>query len=94
MAKHLNLKSTTDIDVAKAKLNDYFAISETSEELRERLDLRRQEAEKSIKSFAGDVKLIKHRAYRIEADPVMLEQILIKQFTNCLKNELSRERVR
>ena len=42
------LKSTTNFDEAKAKLKDYFAITETSEELRERLDLRRQEVCKSI----------------------------------------------
>ena len=60
-------------------------------ELRERLDLRRQETGKSIESFARDVKLIGYRAYPKAADPVMIEHILIKQFTNCLNNELSRE---
>ena len=93
VAKHLGLKSTTNFDEAKAKLKDYFAITETSEELRERLDLRRQETGESIESFARDVKLIGHRAYPKAADPAMLEHILIKQFINGLNNEVSRERV-
>ena len=29
VAKHLGLKSTTDFDVAKAKLKNYFAITKT-----------------------------------------------------------------
>ena len=62
-------------------------------ELRERLDLRRQEAGESIESFARDIKLIVHRAYPKAADPAMLEHILIKQFVNGLSNEVSRERV-
>ena len=93
VAKQFGLKSTTDFNEAKAKLKDYFAITETSEELRERLDLRRQEAGKSIESFASDIKLIGHRAYTKAADPAMLEHILIKQFVNGLSNEVSRERV-
>ena len=44
LAKHLGHKSTTEIDVGKGKLKVYFAITKSSEELRERLDLRRQEA--------------------------------------------------
>ena len=78
VAKHLGLKSTTGFDEAKAKLKDYFTITEISEELRERLDLRRQEANESIESFACDVKLIGHFAYPKAADPAMLEHILIK----------------
>ena len=93
MDKHLGFKSTTDYNEAKAKLKDYFVITETSEELKKWLDLRRQEAGKSIESFARDVKLIGLRAYPKAADPVMLEHILIKQFTNGLNNELSSERV-
>ena len=93
VAKHLGLKSTTDFDLMKAKFKDYFAITKTSEELRERLDQRRQEAGERIESFARNVKLIGHRAYPKAADPVMLEHILIKLFTNGLNNELSRERV-
>ena len=93
VAKHLGLKSTTNFDEAKAKLKNYFAISEKLEELRERLDLRRQEAGESIESFARDIKLIGHRAYPKAADPAMLEHILIKQFVNGLSNEVSRERV-
>ena len=38
VAKHLGLKSATNFDEAKAKLKDYFAITETSEELRKWLD--------------------------------------------------------
>ena len=79
--------------MAKAKLQDYFAITKTSAKLRERLDLRRQEAGENIESFARDVKLIGHRAYPKAAEPVMLEHIIIKQFTNALNKELSRERV-
>ena len=93
MAKHFGLKSTTDYNEAKAKVKDYFAITETWEHLRERLDLRRQKAGESIESFARDVKLIGHRAYPNAADPVMLEHILIKQFKNGFNNELSKERV-
>ena len=93
LAKLLGLKSTTDFDQAKAKLKNYFVITETSEELREQLDLWRQEAGESMESFACDVKLIGHRAYPKAANPIMLEHILIKQFTNGLNNELSRERV-
>ena len=55
VAKHLSLKSTTNFDKAKAKLKNYFAITETSEELRKRLDLRRQETGTSIESFARDI---------------------------------------
>ena len=61
--------------------------------MRERLDLRRQDANDSIESFARDIKLIGHRAYPKAADPPMLEHILIKQFVNGLSNEVSRERV-
>ena len=61
--------------------------------MRERLDLRRQEAGKSIESFARDIKLIGHCAYPKAADPAMLEHILIKQFVNGLSNVVSRERV-
>ena len=90
VAKHLGLKLTTNFDEAKAKLNDYFAITENSEELRERLDLRCQEAGESIESFAPDIKLIGHRAYPNAADPAMLEHILIKQFVNGLSNKVAR----
>ena len=91
--KHLGFKSMTDFNEAKAKLKDYFAITESSEELRERFDIRCQVASENIESVACDVKLIKHCAYPKTANPVMLEYILIKQFTNGLNNELSRKRV-
>ena len=93
VAEHLGLKSTSMFDEAKAKLKNYFAITETFEKLRERLDLRCQEAGESIESFARDVKLIEHRVYSKAAYPVMLKHILIKKFTNGLNNELSRKRV-
>ena len=93
VAKNLGLKLTTNFDEAKAKLKDYFAITETSKELRERLDLRRQEAGESIESFAREIKLIGHRTYPKLADPAMFEHILIKQFVNGLSNEVSRKRV-
>ena len=93
VAKHLGLKSTTSFDKAMATLTDYFAITETSEDVRERLDLRRQDAGKSIESFARDVKLIGNRGYPKAADPAMFEHILIKQFVNGMNNEVSRDRV-
>lgn len=62
MAKHLGIKVNTNFKEAK-KLKDYFAITETPEELRENLDLRRQEASESTKSYALDIKLISNRAY-------------------------------
>ena len=63
VVKHLGFKSTTGFEGAKAMLKNYFDITETSEELKERLDFRRQEEGESIESFAPDVKLIVHRAY-------------------------------
>ena len=77
---------------SQKKLRDYFAITETAEELREKLDLRKQEPGESIEAFARDVKLIGHRAYP-NGDPELLEHILIKQFTAGLRDEKSRERV-
>ena len=75
-AKHLGLKSTTDFDVAKEKLKDYISITETSQELRVRLDLRHQEAGESIESFVRDVKLIVHCAYPKAADLVSLRSCI------------------
>ena len=63
VAKHLGLRSSTDFEDAKKNLKDYFAITETAEELREKLDFRRQEAGESIEAYARDIKLIGHRAY-------------------------------
>lgn len=93
VAKYLVLKSTTGFDDTKAKLIDYFAITETSKELRKRLALCRQEAGESIETFAPDVKLIRHGAYLKAANSAMLEHIVIKQFVNSLNNEMLRERV-
>ena len=91
-AKHLGIKSTTDYEEAREKLKDYFAITETKEELIEKLDLRRQGPNESIEAFARDIKLIGHRAYP-KGDPDLLERILIKTFTNGLRDDKSRERV-
>ena len=92
VAKHLGIGSQTPFAEAKKKLKDYFAITETTEELREKLYLRQQEAGESIEAFARDIKLIGHRAYP-KGDPELLEDILIKQFTSGLKEAKSRERV-
>ena len=62
-SKHLRIKSDTEYSVAKQKLKDYFAITEKKEELREILDLRFQEANETIESYARDIKLIGHKAY-------------------------------
>ena len=91
-AKHLGIAGAMDVNEAKNKLRDYFAITETAEELREKLDLCRQEPGESIEAFARDVKLIGHRAYP-NGDPALLEHIHIKQFTSGLRDEKSRERV-
>lgn len=92
-AKHLGLKSTTDFTAANTRLKDYFAITETSEELKKRVDFRRQKESKSIKFFARGINLIGHRAYFKAADPAMLKNIMIRLFVNGLNNEMSRERV-
>ena len=91
-AKHLGITGTMNFGEAKKRLRDYFAITETAEELREKLDLRKQEPGGSIEAFARDVKLIGHRAYP-NGDPKLLEHIIIKQFTAGLREEKSRERV-
>ena len=41
-AKHLGITGSIYFNEAKNKLRDYFAITETAEELREKLDLRKQ----------------------------------------------------
>ena len=43
-ATHMGIKPNTPYAEAKQKLKDYFAITETKEELREKLDLRQQES--------------------------------------------------
>ena len=91
-AKHLGIKSSTPYEETKQKLKDYFAITETKEELIEKLDLRHQGPNESIESFARDIRLIGHRAYP-KGDPDLLERILIKTFTNGLRDDRSRERV-
>ena len=91
VTKHLGLKSTTNFDKANTKLKDYFTITETSDKLQKWLDLQSLEASETIESFARDVKFIGHCALLKAADSLMLENIRIKQFTNSLNNELSRE---
>ena len=49
-ATHMGIKPNTPYAEAKQKLKEYFAITETKEELREKLDLRQQEAGESIKA--------------------------------------------
>ena len=43
-ATHMGITPNTPYAEAKQKLKDYFAITETKEELREKLDLRQQES--------------------------------------------------
>ena len=91
-AKHLGITGAMDFHEAKNNLRDYFAITETAEELREKLDFCRQEPGESIEAFARNVKLIGHRAYP-NGNPALLEHILIKQLTSGLRDKKSRERV-
>ena len=77
--KHLGIKSDTEYSVAKHKLKDSIAITETKEELRQKLDLRFQEANETIEAYARDIKLIGHKAFP-NGDPNHLENILIKMF--------------
>ena len=91
-SKHLGIKFDTEYSVAKQKLKDYFAITETKEELREKLDLRFQEASESIEAYARDIKLIGHKAYP-NGDPDLLENILIIVFIHGLRDDKSREHV-
>ena len=72
-SKRLGIKKNADYSVAKQKLKDYFAITETKEELRDKLDLRFQKAGESIDTYACD-KLIDHKAYP-NGDPNLLENI-------------------
>ena len=90
--RHLGIQDNTDFDTAKEKLKAYFANTETPEELIEKLGLRRQEAGETIKSFARDIKLIKHRAYTRKY-PELLEDIMIYVFIRGLRDDQSRERV-
>ena len=91
-ASHLGIQENTDFQVAQDKLKAYFAITETPEELKERLGLRRQEIGEPIEAYARDIKLIGHRAYKGK-DPELLEDILIHVFIRGLRDESSRERV-
>ena len=72
--KHLGIKSDTEYSIAKQKLKDYFAITQTKEELREKRDCRFQEAGETIEAYARDIKLINHNAYP-NGDPDLLENI-------------------
>ena len=91
-ATHMGIKLNTPYVEAKHKLKDYFAITETKEELREKLDLRHQEAGESIEAYARDTKLIGNKAYP-DGEPRLLESVLIKVFINGLREDTSRERV-
>ena len=91
-AKNLGISKSIPYSEVKQKLNNYYSITKTKEELVDKLYLRQQENNESIQSFARNVKLIGHRAY-FDGDLDMLEKILIKVFTNGLCDEKSRERV-
>ena len=80
-AKYLGITKSTSYGEAKQKLKDYYAITETKEELVEKLYLRQQEKNESLQSFAKNVKLIRHRAYA-DGELDMLKKILITVFTN------------
>lgn len=58
MAYHLVIKTSTDFKEAKTKLSDNLAVTKSPEKLREKLELRRQDAGESIVSIACDIKLI------------------------------------
>lgn len=91
-AKHLGIKEATPYNEAKKLLKDYFAVTETPEELREKLNLRVQQPNESIEAFARDLRLIGHKAYPGEDSP-LLENILINIFQNGLRDPKSRELV-
>ena len=90
-ARHLGIQYNTDFDIAKEKLKAYFAITETPEEIKEKLALRRQEAGETIESFARDIKLIGHKAHTGK-DPELLKDIMIYVFIRGLRDEQSRKR--
>ena len=56
-ARHLNIKSDTPYAEAKQKLKDYYAVTETKEELREKLNMRVQEPGETIESFCARHKI-------------------------------------
>ena len=91
-ATHLGIKPETPYSETKKRLKDYFATTETKEELKEKLNLRHQEADESIESYARDIKLIGHKAYP-NGDPELLETILVQVFVRGLRDDGSRERV-
>ena len=62
-AKYLGITKSTSYYEDKQKLKDQHAITETKEELIEKLYLRQQKKNESIYSFAKNIKLITHRAY-------------------------------
>ena len=91
-ATHIGIIPNTPYAEAKQNLKDYFVITETKEELREKLDRRQQEAGESIEAYARDIKLISHKAYS-DGEPRLLESVLIKVFIYGLRDDTSRERV-
>ena len=62
-ARHLNIKSDTPYVEVTQKLKNYYSVTETKEELREKLNLRIHKVGESIESFMRDVILIGHKAY-------------------------------
>ena len=73
-------------------LKDYYAVTETKEELRDKLNLRVREVGETIKSFARDVKLIGHKAYP-NSDSQLLDSIMMQVFVNVLRDPTSRKRI-
>ena len=57
-AQYLKIEAKTKYFVAKQKLKEFFAITETKEELIDKLDWKRQEHGEYIESVARDIKLI------------------------------------
>ena len=91
-ARHLNNKSDTPYLEAKQKLKDYYAVTETKEELRDKLNLRVLEVGETIESFARKLKLIGHKAFP-NSDSQLLESMMMLVFVNGLKDSTSKERV-
>ena len=80
-ATYMGIEPNTPYAKENRKLKYYFAIAETKEELRDKLDLRLQEYGESIQAYAQDIKLIGHKAYPDE-EPQLLESVLIEGFIN------------
>ena len=90
--QNLNLDTTTPFDEAKKRLKEYFAVTKTNEELREKHELRHKKPGKTIEAFARDVKLIGHKAFP-NKNPELLKLIFIQVFVSGLRDDKSRKRV-